>query len=43
MRGLAKEINEKIRQNLERQPELQDLFKEKTGREWSKDWWKTKA
>jgi len=37
MRGMAKEVNETIRQNIERQPELQKKFEEITGREWTPD------
>jgi multiple sugar transport system substrate-binding protein len=40
MRSLAKEANELIRLNLERQPHLQRKYQEVTGKVYSSDWWK---
>ncbi|MHC4247524.1 MAG: extracellular solute-binding protein [Planctomycetota bacterium] len=40
MRSVADEINKRIRQNLERRPDLQRKFKKVTGREWTPDWWR---
>lgn len=41
MRKLAKEINQRIRINLERRPDLQRKFQQLTGRSYTTDWWKT--
>ena len=41
MRSLAAEINQKIRHNLERRPDLQRKFEQVTGRPYTSDWWKT--
>ena len=40
LRQLAAEMNERIRRNLTRRPELQEKFAEITGRPYSHDWWK---
>lgn len=39
-RNLTTEINRTIRVNLERQPHLQRLYEERTGRPYSEDWWR---
>jgi multiple sugar transport system substrate-binding protein len=41
MRELAKEINQQIRINLERRPDLQRKYEQVTGRAYAPDWWKT--
>lgn len=40
MRKLAAEINEAIRRNLERRPDLQRKYEKVTGRPYSRDWWR---
>jgi ABC-type glycerol-3-phosphate transport system substrate-binding protein len=40
MRSLAKEVNETIRLNLERRPDLQRKYQEVTGKAYNSDWWK---
>ena len=40
LRQLAGEMNERIRQNLKRRPELQEKFTTLTGRPYTHDWWK---
>jgi multiple sugar transport system substrate-binding protein len=40
MRSLAKEVNETIRLNLERRPDLQRKYEEVTGNTYRSDWWK---
>ncbi len=40
MRSVADEINKRIRQNLERRPDLRRKFRDVTGREWTPDWWR---
>ncbi|MBM4164742.1 MAG: sugar ABC transporter substrate-binding protein [Lentisphaerae bacterium] len=39
MRALAKEVNETIRLNLERRPDLQRKYQEVTGKAYRSDWW----
>jgi len=39
-RNLTTEINRTIRVNLERQPHLQRLYEERTGRPYTEDWWR---
>ena len=41
MKGLAREVNQQIRLNLERRPDLQDKFKKITGKDYTPSWWKT--
>jgi multiple sugar transport system substrate-binding protein len=41
MRFLASEINQTIRLNLERRPDLQRKYEAITGRHYSPDWWRT--
>jgi multiple sugar transport system substrate-binding protein len=40
MRSLAKEVNETIRLNLERRPDLQKKYERVTGKPYRADWWK---
>ena len=40
---LAGEINERIRQNLRRRPELQEKYERVSGRPYTPDWWKEYA
>ncbi len=40
MRFLAAEINQAIRLNLERRPDLQQRYEAVTGRRYSPDWWR---
>jgi hypothetical protein len=39
-KALTAEINRTIRKNLERQPYLQEVYEERTGRPYTKDWWR---
>lgn len=39
-RKLAREINWTIRNNLERRLDLQRIYEKRTGRQYSRDWWK---
>ena len=39
MRSLASEINETIRLNLERRPDLQRKYERVTGKPYQEDWW----
>jgi len=39
MRSIAKEVNELIRRNLERRPDLQRKYERVTGNPYRKDWW----
>ncbi len=41
MHALAREMDHQIVVNLERQPHLRAKFRERTGREWTPDWWRT--
>jgi multiple sugar transport system substrate-binding protein len=41
MDALAEQINQQIRLNLERRPDLQKEFEEQTGKTYTADWWKT--
>lgn len=41
MHFLADEINQTIRQNLERRPDLQQRYEAATGRRYSPDWWRS--
>jgi multiple sugar transport system substrate-binding protein len=41
MRGLAQEVNQTIRRDLEREPRLQRKYKDITGQDYHPDWWKT--
>jgi multiple sugar transport system substrate-binding protein len=41
MRSLAEQINQAIRRNLERRPDLQRLYEQTTGREYTPDWWRS--
>jgi len=40
MRSLAREVNETIRLNLERRPDLQRRYEQVTGKAYRADWWK---
>ncbi|MHC5059416.1 MAG: extracellular solute-binding protein [Planctomycetota bacterium] len=40
MRSVAEEINKRIRQNLERRPDLRRKYEQVTGSEWTPDWWR---
>lgn len=40
MKDLAKEVNLRIRRNLERSPYLQERYEKLTGRKYTDDWWK---
>jgi multiple sugar transport system substrate-binding protein len=39
-KALTAEINRTIRKNLERQPYLQEVYEERTGRPYTEDWWR---
>lgn len=41
MRDVANEVNNTIRTNLERRPDLQARFERMTGKKWTKDWHKS--
>ena len=40
MHSLASQINELIRQNLERRPDLRRKYEQVTGRHYTPDWWR---
>lgn len=42
MRGLADEIDHRIRLNLERRTDLRRKFEQVTGQAWTPDWWRTR-
>ncbi|MGH7214771.1 MAG: ABC transporter substrate-binding protein [Tepidisphaeraceae bacterium] len=41
MRSLATEVNQTIRINLERRPDLRRKYEQVTGKKWTIDWWRT--
>jgi hypothetical protein len=42
MHSLTREINNRIRQNLERKPRFQSKYEEITGLAYSPDWWRSR-
>jgi len=42
MHSLTREVNQRIRRNLERRPDLQERYEKVTGKPYEKDWWRNR-